>query len=32
VVTLIDEDIQSIERDLGVIRTLEQEGMFEVEN
>jgi hypothetical protein len=32
VVTLIDENIQSIERDIGVIRTLEREGMFEVEN
>jgi biotin carboxylase len=31
VVTLIDEDIQSIERDVGVIRALEREGMFEVE-
>ena len=32
VVTLIDEDIQSIEHDIRVIRTLEQEGMFEVES
>jgi len=32
VVTLIDEDIQSIERDVGVIRALEREGMFEVES
>jgi biotin carboxylase len=32
VVTLINEDIQSIERDVGVIRALEREGMFEVEN
>lgn len=31
VVTLIDEDIQSIERDVSVIRSLEREGMFEVE-
>jgi L-amino acid ligase C-terminal domain 2 len=31
VVTLIDEDIRSIERDVGVIRALEREGMFEVE-
>jgi len=32
VVTLIDEDIRSIERDVGVIRALEREGMFEVES
>jgi biotin carboxylase len=32
VVTLIDEDIESIERDIGVIRALEREGMFEVES
>jgi biotin carboxylase len=32
VVTLVDVDIRSIERDVGVIRTLEREGMFEVEN
>ena len=32
VVTLVDEDIQSIERDVGVIRALEREGMFELEN
>jgi biotin carboxylase len=32
VVILIDEDIHSIERDVGVIRALEREGMFEVEN
>jgi hypothetical protein len=32
VVTLIDEDIQSIERDVGVIRALEMAGMFEVES
>ncbi|MGB5259093.1 MAG: ATP-grasp domain-containing protein [Gammaproteobacteria bacterium] len=32
VVTLIDEDVQSIERDMGVIRALEREGMFEVES
>jgi len=32
VVTLIDEDIQSIERDVGVIRSLENDGMFEVES
>jgi len=31
VVTLIDADIRSIERDVGVIRGLESEGMFEVE-
>jgi biotin carboxylase len=31
VVTLIDEDIRSIERDVSVIRTLERKGMFEVE-
>jgi hypothetical protein len=31
VVTLIDADIHSIERDVGVIRALEHEGMFEVE-
>lgn len=32
VVTLIDGDIQSIERDIGVIRALEREGIFEVES
>jgi hypothetical protein len=32
VVTLIDEDIQAIERDLGVIRTIEREGLFEVDS
>jgi len=32
VVTLIDEDIESIERDIDVIRTLEREGLFEVES
>jgi biotin carboxylase len=32
VVTLIDEDIHSIERDVDVIRALEREGMFEVES
>jgi len=32
VVTLIDEDIHSIERDVCVIRALEREGMFEVES
>lgn len=32
VVTLIDADIESIERDIGVIRALEREGMFEVES
>jgi len=32
VVTLIDEDIRSIERDVSVIRALEQQGMFEVES
>ena len=32
VATLIDEDIKSIERDVGVIRALEREGMFEVES
>jgi len=32
VVTLIDEDIQSIKRDVDVIRALEQGGMFEVES
>ena len=32
VATLIDEDIHSIERDVGVIRALEREGMFEVES
>jgi biotin carboxylase len=31
-VTLIDEDIQSIERDVSVIRALERKGMFEVES
>ena len=31
-VTLIDEDIQSIERDISVIRALEDEGIFEVED
>jgi biotin carboxylase len=31
VVTLIDEDLQSIERDIEAIRALEREGMFEVE-
>ena len=30
-VTLIDEDIQAIERDIGAIRALEREGIFEVE-
>jgi biotin carboxylase len=30
-VTLIDRDIQAIERDVAVIRALEKEGMFEVE-
>ena len=30
-VTLIDEDIQAIERDIAVIRALEHEGIFEVE-
>jgi hypothetical protein len=29
-VTLIDEDIQAIERDISVIRALEHEGIFEV--
>jgi biotin carboxylase len=32
IATLIDEDIQSIERDIGVIRALERGGMFEVES
>jgi hypothetical protein len=32
VVTLIDEDIESIERDIGVIRALEWAGLFEVES
>ena len=32
VVTLVDEDIQSIERDMDVIRALERDGMFEVES
>jgi len=32
VVTLIDEDIQSIKHDVDVIRALEQGGMFEVES
>lgn len=31
-VTLVDEDIQSIERDIGVIRALERDGIFEVED
>jgi len=31
-VTLIDEDIQSIERDINTIRALEDEGIFEVED
>lgn len=31
-VILIDEDIRSIERDVGVIRALERVGMFEVES
>ncbi len=31
VVTLIDEDFRSIERDIGVIRALERKDMFEVE-
>ncbi len=30
-VTLIGEDMQAIERDIGVIRNLEHEGIFEVE-
>jgi hypothetical protein len=30
-VTLIDEDIQAIERDIGVIRDLERKGIFELE-
>jgi hypothetical protein len=30
-VTLIDEDIQAIERDIGVIRALERKGIFELE-
>jgi biotin carboxylase len=30
-VTLVDEDIQSIERDINTIRALEDEGIFEVE-
>ncbi len=32
VVTLIGEDIQSIERDIDVIRALERQGMFQVES
>jgi biotin carboxylase len=32
VVTLVDEDIRLIERDISVIRGLEREGIFEVEN
>ena len=31
-VTLIDEDIQAIERDISRIRAIESKGMFEVEN
>jgi hypothetical protein len=31
-VTLVDEDIQSIERDIDVIRALERDGIFEVED
>jgi biotin carboxylase len=31
-VTLVDEDIQSIERDINTIRALEDEGIFEVED
>ena len=31
-VTLVDEDIQSIERDVNVIRALEADGIFEVED
>jgi len=31
-VTLVDEDIQSIERDISRIRALEDEGIFEVED
>ena len=30
-VTLVDEDIQSIERDIDVIYALERDGIFEVE-
>jgi biotin carboxylase len=32
VVTLVDEDIDAIERDIGIIRALEKAGMFEIEN
>jgi hypothetical protein len=31
-VTLVDEDIQSIERDIDIIRALERDGIFEVED
>ena len=31
-VTLVDEDIQSIERDIDVVRALERDGIFEVED
>jgi biotin carboxylase len=31
-VTLVDEDIQSIKRDINIIRALEREGIYEVED
>jgi hypothetical protein len=30
-ILLIDEDIASIERDIGMIRTIQNDGLFEVE-